>query len=58
MSHSGPSRGHVLEGSGRRQPRGLLQLLQLGIYLEDIPVHVRQTLFQFLLFPVDDLLQT
>ena len=42
----------------QRFPVGLLQLLQLGIYLEDIPVHVRQTLFQFLLFPVDDLLQT
>ena len=27
MAHSGPSRGHVLEGSGRRQPRGLLQFL-------------------------------
>ncbi len=27
MAHSGPSRGHMLEGSGRRQPRGLLQLL-------------------------------
>ena len=41
----------------QRFPVGLLQLLQLGIYLEDTPVHVRQTLFQILPFPVDDLLQ-
>ena len=41
----------------QRFPIGLLQLLQLGIYLEDTPVHVRQTFFQFLPFPVDDLLQ-
>ena len=27
MAHGGAGRGHVLEGSGRRQPRGLLQLL-------------------------------